>query len=417
MSKPGTLLNRPHGASASCGLIAAIQELSLARDHARIVDIVRRVARQLTGADGATFVLRDGDQCYYADEDAIAPLWKGRRFAMNACISGWVMLHREPVVIEDVDEDPRVTVEAYRPTFVRSLAMVPIRRDAPIAAIGSYWARPRRATDAELEMLQALADSTSVAMENVEVYAELERRVERRTRELELANRELESFAYSVSHDMQSPLRAMLGYAGMLREDFGASLPEEAIGHLDRMKEAGGRMGILITDILKLARLPAGALDRMEVDLSALALEVVSRIAAENPGRGVKLVVRPDATVRGDPGLLRIVLENLFGNAWKFTGRTEGACIEFGFEDGSAGREYFVRDNGAGFDERQAGRLFNPFQRLHAQGEFSGSGIGLATVRRIVVKHGGEVRATGRVNHGATFSFHLARLSGAAGPA
>lgn len=183
------------------------------------------------------------------------------------------------------------------------------------------------------------------------------------------------------------------------------------------MKEAGGRMGILITDILKLARLPAGALDRMEVDLSALALEVVSRIAAENPGRGVKLVVRPDATVRGDPGLLRIVLENLFGNAWKFTGRTEGACIEFGFEDGSAGREYFVRDNGAGFDERQAGRLFNPFQRLHAQGEFSGSGIGLATVRRIVVKHGGEVRATGRVNHGATFSFHLARLSGAAGPA
>ncbi len=226
MSKPGTLLNRPHGASASCGLIAAIQELSLARDHARIVDIVRRVARQLTGADGATFVLRDGDQCYYADEDAIAPLWKGRRFAMNACISGWVMLHREPVVIEDVDEDPRVTVEAYRPTFVRSLAMVPIRRDAPIAAIGNYWARPRRATDAELEMLQALADSTSVAMENVEVYAELERRVERRTRELELANRELESFAYSVSHDMQSPLRAMLGYAGMLREDFGASLPE-----------------------------------------------------------------------------------------------------------------------------------------------------------------------------------------------
>lgn len=396
----------PETTPSDC-LIAAIQELSLARDLPRIMEIVRRVARKLAGSDGATFVLRDGDKCHYADEDAIAPLWKGLRFPMSACISGWVMINKQPAVIEDIFDDPRIPVEAYRPTFVRSLVMVPIRKEAPIAAIGNYWARPHRATEEELRLLQALADSTSVAMENVEVYAELERRVELRTRELEVANRELESFAYSVSHDLQSPLRAMLGYAGMLRDDHGDKLPEEGLDYLRQMKEAGNRMGTLIRDILKLARLPDGQAMKEEVDLSALAREVAGRLVADHPTRNVQVDIQPGVMAHCDPGLMRIVLENLLGNAWKFTVRAKDALIEFGCTDEPDGRRYFVRDNGAGFDERQVNRLFNPFQRLHAQGEFSGSGIGLATVRRVVVKHGGEVRAVGRVNEGATFSFTL----------
>jgi Bacteriophytochrome (light-regulated signal transduction histidine kinase) len=388
-------------------LIAAIQELSLARDLPRIMEIVRGVARRLTGADGATFVLREGDNCHCADEDAIAPLWKGKRFPLSACVSGWVMTHRQAAVIEDIHEDPRIPAEEYRPTFVRSLAMVPIRKEAPIAAIGNYWARPHRPTEEELELLQALADSVGVAMENVKVYAELENRVRLRTRELENANQELESFAYSVSHDLQSPLRAMLGYAGMIREDFGDRLPEGVLEYLERLKEAGDRMGVLIRDILKLARLPNGQVAKEEVDLSALAREVAERLASERGGKKPRVDIRPGAVARGDPGMLRIVLENLFGNAWKFTARTREPRIEFGFVDGPSGREFFVRDNGAGFDERHAARLFKPFQRLHAQGEFSGSGVGLATVRRVVVKHGGEVRAVGRVNEGATFYFTL----------
>ena len=397
----------PLDASPSGKLIVAIQELSLARDLNRIAEIVRTTARQLTGADGATFVLRDGDKCHYADEDAIEPLWKGKRFPLTACISGWVMINRKPAVIENIYDDPRIPVEAYRPTFVRSLAMVPIRKNAPIAAIGNYWARPHRATEEELGLLQALADSTSVAMENVAVYAELERRVELRTRELEVANRELESFAYSVSHDLQSPLRAMLGYAGMLREDFGDKLPPEGLDYLTQMKTAGNRMGTLIQDIMKLARLPEGQAVKTDLDLSAMAREVADRLATDNPTRTVRVEIQPGAKAQGDMGLLRIVLDNLLGNAWKFTAKATEPRIEFGFTDGLAGREFFVRDNGAGFDERQAGRLFNPFQRLHAQGEFSGSGIGLATVRRVVVKHGGDVRAVGRIGEGATFSFTL----------
>lgn len=155
-------------------LVAAIQQLSLARSLPRIQEVVRHAARRLTGADGATFVLRESAHCYYADEDAIAPLWKGQRFPLEACISGWTMLNRHAAVIEDIYADERIPHDAYRPTFVKSLVMVPIRTLDPVGAIGNYWARPRRASEQEVELLQALADSTAVALENVHVYQALE---------------------------------------------------------------------------------------------------------------------------------------------------------------------------------------------------------------------------------------------------
>ena len=155
-------------------LIAAVQRLSLARSVADVQAIVRGAARRLTDADGATFVLRDGDQCFYADEDAVAPLWKGRRFPLTDCISGWAMLNRQQVAIPDIYGDDRIPHEAYRPTFVRSLAMVPIRRLDPIGAIGNYWADHHEPSDRELTLLQALADSTAMALENVRVLSELD---------------------------------------------------------------------------------------------------------------------------------------------------------------------------------------------------------------------------------------------------
>lgn len=176
-------------------LVKVVQELSLARSIEAITEIVRRAARELTGADGAAFVLRDGDKCYYAEENAISPLWKGKRFPMSACISGWVMLNKQYTVIEDIYTDPRIPIDAYKPTFVKSLAMVPIRTQEPIGAIGNYWAVKRQPTEEEVNLLQALADTTSVALENVQVYTELEKRVQERTRQLELANKELEAFS------------------------------------------------------------------------------------------------------------------------------------------------------------------------------------------------------------------------------
>lgn len=164
-------------AQAMGHLVEIVQELSLARDLSAVMAIVRRAARELTGADGATFVLRDGDQCHYAEENAIAPLWKGRRFPMSACISGWTMLNRQSAIIEDIYQDPRIPAEAYRPTFVRSLVMVPIRTHNPVGAIGNYWAAVYTPTPEQVSVLQALADTTAVALENVQVYAELKQKV------------------------------------------------------------------------------------------------------------------------------------------------------------------------------------------------------------------------------------------------
>lgn len=183
-------------------LLRAVQELSLARELADVQHVVRQAARELTGCDGATFVLRDGDRCFYADEDAIAPLWKGQRFPMSICISGWAMLNRQCAVIPDIYVDPRIPHDAYRPTFVKSLVMVPIRQLEPVGSIGNYWAQPHEPTTEEVALLQALADATSVAMENVRVQGELERRARAQSdhlAELDRETRDLEDLARQVS--------------------------------------------------------------------------------------------------------------------------------------------------------------------------------------------------------------------------
>ncbi|MBD2067756.1 diguanylate cyclase [Leptolyngbya sp. FACHB-671] len=172
-------------------LITVVQELSLARSLENIMAIVGVAARELVHADGASFVLQDQDQCFYADEDSIAPLWKGQRFPMKICIGGWTMRNRRPAVIENIYSDERIPFAAYQPTFVKSLVMVPIRTLDPIGAIGVYWAQHHQPTSQEVELLQALADTTAVALENVQIHTELEQRVQDRTLELEFANAQL----------------------------------------------------------------------------------------------------------------------------------------------------------------------------------------------------------------------------------
>jgi signal transduction histidine kinase len=377
----------------------------MARDLGRVMEIVRLTARELTGADGATFVLRDGPFCHYAEEDAIAPLWKGKRFPLENCISGWVMQHAEAVAIPDIYTDARIPTEAYRPTFVKSMAMVPIRRAAPIGAIGNYWARTHQPTAGELNLLQALADSTSVAMENIQVYSELEKRVQTRTAELEVANRELETFSYTVSHDLRAPVRAIEGYAELLQEP--NVEPADTRRYLERIGYSVRRMNSLIDETLKLARISSATLSRIRTDLSRIATEIALTVRTSEPARKVRFNIASDVFAEGDPELLRIALENLIGNAWKFTARTADAEIEFGRVQRGAGYEFYVRDNGAGFDPAKAARLFEPFQRFHAATEFPGNGVGLATVRRIVARHGGSIRAESSPSHGASFYFTL----------
>jgi hypothetical protein len=389
-------------------LVTAVQDLSLARSMEAVAEVVRRAARELTGADGASFVLRDGDRCYYADEDAISPLWKGQRFPMSACISGWVMLNKQPVVIEDIYADSRIPVDAYRPTFVKSLAMTPIRTASPIGAIGNYWATPHRATPDEIEILQALANTTAVALESVELYAKLEQRVRDRTAQLEAANRELETFSYSVSHDLQAPLRAIDGFAHRLAAANRGKLDDESNRFCERVCSEAERAGRMVDDLLRLARFVRIHLSKARVDLTQIAGEQIERLRASEPERQIEFTVEEGLNAWGDEGLLRVVLENLLANAWKYSSKRERAIIELGSALQPDGEEaFFVRDNGAGFDLRYATKLFAPFQRMHASAEFPGSGIGLATVQRIIYRHGGRIWAEAEVEHGATFYFTL----------
>lgn len=387
-------------------LVTAVQELSLVRTLPAIQEIVRRAARELLGADGATFVLRDGDKCHYADEDAISPLWKGMKFPMSACISGWAMLHAKPAMIPDIYSDPRIPADAYRPTFVKSLVMVPIRVKAPVGAIGVYWARQRVTSDEEIALIQALANTTSVAMENVQVYTELEQRVALRTQQLETLNRELEAFSYSVSHDLRAPLRAINGFSELLALELGASTSEKAQRYLKIVRDAGVQMGDLIEDLLKLAQVARKELRRIDVDLAAMARVIAERLRSEQPDRNVEVVIPDHLVVNGDAGLMSVALENLLSNAWKYTGKTAAARIVLGTRREADGSQvFFIEDNGAGFDSTRAANLFTPFQRMHSAAEFPGTGVGLATVQRIVHRHGGRIWATAQPGLGATFSF------------
>ena len=236
---------------------------------------------------------------------------------------------------------------------------------------------------------------------------ELEERVRTRTAELRAANEELEAFGYSVSHDLRAPLRSMAGFSQVLLEDYEQQLDETGKDYLRRIQAASGRMGDLIDDLLYLSRVSRQEMRREEVDLSALAGRVVEDLRRREPGRRARFVVADGVRGRGDAGLLAVALENLLGNAWKFASREPEAVIEFGALEKSGETVYYVRDNGVGFDEAYADKLFAPFQRLHDEGEFEGTGVGLATVARIVRRHGGTLWAEGEVGRGATFYFTL----------
>ncbi len=224
-----------------------------------------------------------------------------------------------------------------------------------------------------------------------------------RNAQLDAANRELEAFSYSVAHDLRAPLRAVNGFSQVLLEDHGGALPDAARALLDRIRDAARRMGQLIDDLLALSRLARAELHLSRVDLSAMATDVVGELRRADARRAVDVAIAPDVVVRGDARLLRVAVGNLLGNAWKFTANRDDAKIEFAPASEGAESGFLVRDNGAGFDMRFADKLFTPFQRLHDETSFPGTGIGLATVQRIVQRHGGRVRAEGAPDAGATF--------------
>jgi len=662
-------------------LAETVEKVAAVRDLPTLTTIILRAVRELTGADGATLILRDNGQCHYVDEDAIGPLWKGQRFPLESCVSGWTMLHAEVTVIEDITVDPRILYAAYRPTFVKSLSMTPIGRENPAGAIGCYWADRHVVGIEELELQQALADAMSVGLANLDLYqgmanarqdaeqfaatleeaqhlagignwiwdlkadrhtwseeifriygrdpalppavypeiqtyftpeswvglaaavdkslaegvsyecdaevvrpdgfhrwiiargkatrdaggniiglygtvqditerkrteqalreseerlagiinsatdaiisvneqqqiclfnpaagqvfglsaaevigqplarliperfrdehesnvrnfaqtgitarrmgvlgeisglrangeefpieasishtptadgrlftvilrditdrkrtqeeirrlnADLERRVDERTAELTTANRELDSFAYAVSHDLRAPLRAMSGFSQALIEDYGSQLLGEAKVYLDQIDLASRKMSELIDGLLTLSRSTRGELRHDDVDLSVLSERLLAELMQSSPERQVAIQVEAGLQAYGDARMLEAVMRNLLDNAWKYSAHAAAPGIRVYAEEQDGIRRFCVADNGAGFDMAHANRLFQPFQRLHRQEEFPGIGIGLATVQRIVHRHNGNIEARGEPGKGAVFCFSLSNM-------
>lgn len=362
-------------------LLDAIQSLSYPHALDEVMRAVLSAARRLTAADGVTFVLREGDQVFYADEDAIGPLWKGRRFKASECISGWCMLHRETVVIEDIYADARIPHDAYLPTFVKSVAMVPIRTIGPLGAIGAYWAERHHASRKEIFILETLANVTAGAVANAELY-----------RKLHEANQAKDEFLAMLGHELRNPIAPILTAVHLLRLRGPSTIEKERavierqVTHLIR----------LVDDLLDVSRIARGKVElkREPLEIAEVvgnAIEMVSPLFEQKCQHLTVSVPQSGLAVLGDPMRLAQVVSNLLTNAAKYT--EPGGHVTV-----SATREWDrvsirVRDDGIGIEPKMLARIFDLFVQDHQALDRSqgGLGLGLAIVRGLVVQHGGSV--------------------------
>lgn len=424
------------------------------------VKTLEDVCRAATRAIGAvTSVALMGEQ---ADDTLPVAAANGSRLSLNslsvashgAAARAW--RSGEPALAAKPEEYGLVEAQQIKEkTGAHALLSVPIETSVhtPGLLLVFLYGRPLFADD-DLDLLQLYAEHTVITLDNIRLLAdqqelveklvqneaeleeqvaertaelsranerlkqeaaerrrlneELEQRVRARTVQLEVANKELESFAYSVSHDLRAPLRAIDGFSQALLEDCADQIDEQGQMYLGRVRANTQRMGELIDALLLLSRLSRAEMVMEAVDLSALAKSVVAELRQEDEARQIQMSIEAGLVVEGDARLLRVVLENLLGNAWKFTSKRSEACIEFGAVDGEEHDVYYVRDNGVGFDMAYADKLFGAFQRLHPMNEFSGTGIGLATVQRVIHRHHGRVWAEAAPDEGATFFFTVA---------
>jgi signal transduction histidine kinase len=393
-------------------LLEAVKELSRLPELERVMLVVRRAARELTGADGVTFVLREGDKVFYADEEAIGPLWKGQRIAAGECITGWAMTHRELVVVEDVYGDARIPHDLYRPTFVKSLAVVPIRQEDPIGALGAYWASRRVATDREVMLLESLAGAAAVALANAELLRDLRAAVKR----AESALQQRDELLSVASHELKTPLTALnLAIEGLARDARrgNVTVGERGMDRIVRAEKQVHRLAALVDQLLDFSRLSLGrmAVEPSELDLAALVEEVAGRfrdLALARTGQpvGVRGVHRLQG--RWDRDRLDQVITNLISNAIKYGA---GKPVWISLEAGSTAR-IRVHDDGIGIAAADQQRIFERFERPAASANLGGVGLGLWIARELVLAHGGSISVESTPGHGSTFTVDLPLPSG-----
>jgi len=412
-------------------LLAAINDVFLetltAQSEEAVAGTCLRVAQELTGSKFGfigeitpnglftTYALSDPgwDACLIPETQASVLI---KNMAIRG-IWGQVILQERSLIINDPGSYPhRVGVPEGHPPLTSFLG-VPLTDQQKVIGMIAMANRESGYTADHRQDMEALCVAFVEAMrrkkaekEITELNAELEHRVIERTAQLSAANKELEAFSYSVSHDLRAPLRSIDGFSQALLEDYpNKPLDDTGKTYLDRVRRATQRMGLLIDDMLKLSRITQTEMKQESIDLSAMVREIMETQGQSEPDRAVDISVQEGIMVEGDPYLMRIAMENLVNNAFKFTGKTADPRIAFGTVLGDGETVYFIRDNGAGFDMAYVGKLFGAFQRLHTSDEFPGTGIGLATVQRVIHRHGGRVWAEGEIGKGATFYFALPR--------
>jgi signal transduction histidine kinase len=400
-------------------------------DPDRAIALICSEGRALLGADYASVALVEEGQRRVWHGGSGSSTFEGATRGRGNGPTAQALAAGHAIVLEHLEEKEDFSRFHAQEGGRTALAAPCIGRRGLRGALHLGWRSNVTITPSQLRLAEAMAGYAAVILENANAHAalkdraealaaseerfrklseELEQRVIERTAELQAANDELEAFSYSVSHDLRAPLRSMDGFCQVLTEDYGDRLDTEGLDYLQRVRMASQRMADLIDGLLGLSRVTRTPLTRSPVDLSGLARAIVAGLRENSPERNVTVAIAPELKVRGDQRLLRVVLENLLRNAWKFTAKHDAANIEFGATKVGEDRVFFVRDDGAGFDMAYQDKLFGPFQRLHGMTEFEGTGIGLATVQRIIHRHGGRVWAEGEVERGATFSFTLGDL-------
>ncbi|MGE5476466.1 MAG: sensor histidine kinase [Bacteroidales bacterium] len=382
-------------ASEADALMDLVRSLVTATSQADITARVTHAVRTLTDADGATFVFKQGECCYYADENAISPMWKGGRFPLASCVSGWAMDQDVTVAIPDIRADARIPQATYRPTFVRSLVVAPVRTDAPIAAIGAYWARPVQPRGQDVVTIETIAHAAALALQNLELMNSLRAAAVTKSRLLT-----------AVGHDLRQPLQSLALFASVLEAEASSPVARQAAVQLNASVD---RMANLLGSILALADLDSGEVVThcRPVSVDSLLAPLQSEMCSDAAAKGIRLVRVPcSARVSTDPGLMTAILRNLVSNAIRYTHRGKVLIGARRYKDKVL---LLVGDTGIGIDPAQQAAIFEEFYQVGNPGrDFSaGTGVGLAIVRRLVDILGHRILLHSKMGQGSLFTVVL----------